>query len=405
MMQNKRLESLDVLRGVALMLIILFHSSIYNYANINKIDFSNPPIVVLLMSFMALWGGIFIIYSMVVNTIMIMKRSQQGTGSKFLKYAITTGIIYIFFHYILNIFLGRWNNDFINNKPDMTVVASSLRSMHFVMPQLGKYFEGSSLSTIALNLIVLSLVLYLILRKNGVVKEKRNYLILGISGFLIMALSFVRVPIFHLFTQAMEAKDYILATFYSFTIANPYPLLPYLAYGFFGAMIGMMIYQKRNNLLKLIILPLGVIFLTFGLYGVMNFEKTISTPDYFWYFKTNFELGIFLLLLVFTTLVLEPRSKFLSKFLVIKWFSRVSITIYMLETATSEIIRIVMFSILPSWNQTINGCLMFGGLNIILWIVILFFWRKTNFKYSLEYFWVLFFKKLGKNSTKMDLLK
>ena len=202
----------------------------------------------------------------------------------------------------------------------------------------------------------------------------------------------------------MEAKNYILATFYSFTIANPYPLLPYLAYGFFGAMIGMMIYHKRNNLLKLIVFPLGIIFLAFGLYGIMNFEKTISTPDYFWYFKTNFELGIFLLLLVFTILVLEPRSKLLSKFSVIKWFSRISLTIYMLETTISEIFRIVWLSVLPSWNQTINGCLMFGALNIVLWIAILFFWKKANFKYSLEYFWVLFFKKLGKNSTKMDFL-
>jgi uncharacterized membrane protein len=57
MIQNKRIESLDVLRGLALMFIILFHSAIYNYANINKLDFSNPPIIVVLMSFMALWGG------------------------------------------------------------------------------------------------------------------------------------------------------------------------------------------------------------------------------------------------------------------------------------------------------------------------------------------------------------
>jgi hypothetical protein len=221
-------------------------------------------------------------------------------------------------------------------------------------------------------------------------KEKRNYLILGISGVLIMFLSLIRVPLFHLFIQAIETKKYFLATFFSFTLANPYPLLPYLAYGFFGAMMGMMIFQKRNKLLKIIFIPSGMFFLIYGLSGMMNFDKTISTPDYFWYFKTNFELG-----------TLEPKSDLLNKLSVLKWFSRISLTIYMFETTASEIFRIALHQVWPSWDQTINGCLVFGSLNVILWIVILFFWEKINFKYSLEYFWVKFFKKIGKDSTKM----
>ena len=401
---NNRIESLDVLRGLALMLIILFHSSIYNYANINKIDFSNPPIIVVLMSFMALWGGVFIIYSMVVNTIMLLERSRQAVDLNVFIYPVIAGFIYIFLHYILNIFLGRWNNDFVYNKPDMTVVASSLRNMHFTFPHITRFFEGSSLSAIAFNLIILSFFLFLLLRKKGIDKEKRNYLILGISGTLIMVLSFVRVSLFHLFTRSVEQHNYLSATFFSFTIANPYPLLPYLAYGLFGIMTGMMIWLKRDKLLKAVIIPAGVLFLLFGLSGMMNFEKTISTPDYFWYFKTNFELGFFLLMLSFTVLVLKPGSKILRWLPIVKWFSRVSLTIYMLETFTSEILRIIYLSVNPSWNLTINGCLGFGGLNVLLWIIILFFWRKLNFKYSLEYFWVLFFNKAGKSSTKMEAL-
>jgi surface polysaccharide O-acyltransferase-like enzyme len=402
MVLNKRIESLDILRGIALMFLILFHSSIYNYANINKIDFSNPPIIVVLMSFMAIWGGIFIIYSMVANTIMLLRRSEKFVNFKIFFYSIIAGITYIFFHYILNIILGRWDNDFVNNNPNLTIVANSLRNTNINFPNITKFFEGSSLSTIALNLVILSIVLFLLFRRNGIEKEKRNYLILGISGILIMVLSFVRVPIFYLFTQAIEMKNYLLATLYTFAIANPYPLLPYLAYGIFGAMIGIMIYKGRNKLLKIIVIPLGVLFITYGLFGIMNFEKTISTPDYFWYFKTNFELGLFMLLLVFSVLFLESKSNLLNKLSVIKWFSRVSLTIYMLETTTSEIFRITLFRIWPSWNQTINGCLLFGLLNIILWIVILFFWKKINFKYSLEYYWVIFFDKIGRGSTKMD---
>jgi surface polysaccharide O-acyltransferase-like enzyme len=402
--KNQRIESLDLLRGFALILIILFHSSVYNFANINKIDFSNPPIIVVLLSFMALWGGVFIIYSMAVNTIMILKRTHGADEPGLFLYPVLAGFIYIILHYVLNIFLGRWNNDFVYNRPDLTVVAGSLRNLHFTFPHISKFFEGTSLATIAFNLIILSLVLFLILRKDGIKRENRNYLILSITATLIMVFSFVRVPFFHLLTVSIENKNYFTAAIFSFTLANPYPLLPYLAYGLFGIVVGMMIFFNRRALLKKVMIPAGILFLIFGFSGMMNFEKSISKPDYFWYFKINFELGIFLLILVFTFLSLKPGTDFLIRMTIVKRFSRISLTIYMFETCTSEILRILYLSVYPSWNLTINGCLIFGGMNIILWIIILFFWSKIEFRYSLEYFWVKFFNSIGKNSTKMKYL-
>jgi surface polysaccharide O-acyltransferase-like enzyme len=404
MIQSKRIESLDLFRGMAMMLIILFHSSIYNYANIHKLDFSNPPIIVVIMSFMGLWGGVFIMYSMAVNAIMVLRRDPDGASFRNFLDLIIAGFIYILLHYVLNIFLGRWSIDFINNKPDLTFIAGSLRNLHLNFPHITKFFEGSSLSAVAVNLIVLSLVLFLLLRKKGVIKEKRNYFVLGISGSLIMLLSFIRVCIFRLLPQSIEDHNYLLSVIYSFIFANPYPLLPYLAYGIFGAMIGIMIHRERDKLLKVVITPIGIFFLIFGFIGMSKFEKTISTPDYFWYFKTNFELGIFILMLVLMILVFESKHNLLKKLSVIKWFSRITLTIYLFETTTSEIFRIAWLQISPSWNQTINGSLFFGCLNVVMWIVIVFFWRKIDFKYSLEYYWVRFFFTTGKISTKLDFL-
>jgi len=36
---NKRIDSLDFLRGISLILVVFFHTSVYNFANIHKIDF------------------------------------------------------------------------------------------------------------------------------------------------------------------------------------------------------------------------------------------------------------------------------------------------------------------------------------------------------------------------------
>ncbi|MCJ7790726.1 MAG: acyltransferase [Candidatus Atribacteria bacterium] len=399
---HKRIDSLDFLRGISLILVVFFHTSVYNYANIHKINFNNPPIIVVIISFLVLWGGLLIFYSGIVNTIMFSVRIEILGNLKHANFLFIAGSIYIIIHYILNIFLGRWNVDFINNRLDMTVVASSIRNMQLTFPRITKFFEGSSLSTIGLNLIIVTSLLFFLLRNKGFEKEKRNYWVLGISGFIIMLFSFTRIYLYSIVGQSIQAKNYYVATILSFTIANPYPLLPYLAYGLFASIIGLMIYKKRKNLIKKVFIPIGLFFFIYGLVGCMNFPKTISKADYFWYFKTHLELGIFILTITFFLLTFEFRNKKIINIPFIKWFSRVSLTVYLFETLLSEIFGKILNYLIPAWNQTINGCLIFGALNIIIWILILWIWQKNNFKFSVEYWWMKIFRKLGKRSTKMD---
>jgi len=400
-MKNERIQSLDLLRGMAIILIIFLHSSIYNFARIHLLDFSNPPIIVVLMSFMALWGGVFIIYSMTVNTLMLGSATSSKMSFRPFSFLIIAGLLYLVVHFILNFFLGRWNIDFVNNQPMVTATAYLFRNGSLTAPDSIKLFDGSSVGTIGMNLIILSLLLFLVFRKGSLNKTGYFYLIAGSAGIAIMLLSFVRINIFPFFAGLVESRSYLSGILLSFLLANPYPLLPYLAYGIFGSMIGLMIYQEKDRLLKRAMVPLGLFLLVYGITGMMSFDKTISKPDFFWYFKTNFELGVFILMIVLCRFYPSPGSPVLSKLVIIQWFSRVSLTIYLLETTVSEVFRLAGLRLFPGWNDTINGCLAFGAVNIIFWTVLLFFWSKVNFKYSIEYFWVALFKKLGKKSTKL----
>jgi surface polysaccharide O-acyltransferase-like enzyme len=400
-MRNERIQSLDMLRGLAVMLIILFHSSIYNFANIHRLDFSHPPIIVVLISFMGLWGGMFIIYSMSLNTLMLGSATRGNMSFKPFYFLILAGLFYMVVHFILNLFLGRWNVDFVNNQPILTETAYLLRNGSLTAPASIKLFDGSSVGTIGMNLIILSIVLYLNFRKGSMDKTGHFLLFAGAAGTLIMLFSFVRVYLFPFFAGQIESGHYFAGILLSFLLANPYPLLPYLAYGIFGIMIGLMIYQGKDRLLKRAMVPVGLFFLVYGITGMMSFDKTISKPDYFWYFKTNFELGLFILMIVLCRFYPSPGSPVMLRLVIIQWFSRVSLTIYLLETTVSEVLRIAGLSLFPGWNDTINGCLVFGAVNILFWTVVLFFWRRVNFKYSLEYFWVILFERLGKKSTKL----
>ena len=393
-----------MLRGMAIMLIILFHSSIYNFANIHLLDFNNPPFIIILMSFMGLWGGVFILYSMTLNTLMLGMETSVEVKFKPFYFLVLAGVFYVGIHYILNLFLGRWNIDFVNNQPVMTAAADLLRNHSLTALNSVKLLEGSSVGTIGMNLIILSLVLFLTLRKRGPDKTGHFYLVAGLIATLIMLLSFARVYLFHFFAEQLESGDFFPGIFLSFLLANPYPLLPYLAYGIFGMIIGLMIYQEKDHILKKAMVPAGLFFMAYGLTGMMNFDKTISKPDFFWYFKTNFELGLFILMVVLCRFFPAPGSPILSRLAVIRWFSRVSLTIYLMETTVSEVFRIPGSILFHGWNETITGCLIFGAINVLFWAVALFFWQKADFKYSLEYFWVIIFEKLGKKSTKLKLI-
>jgi surface polysaccharide O-acyltransferase-like enzyme len=199
----ERIHSLDLLRGIALIFIILFHTSVYNFANINKIDFSNPPLLIVLISFLILWGGLIILYSGFSNTLMLTARVEGTNAFRPFGCLILAGIIYLAVHYLLVLIFGRWSVDFVYNRPNLTAVASTIRTGSITFPSLDKLYEGTSLSTIAINMVVISLINFALLRKGGIAREARNYSVLLIGGCLIMILSFIRIDLYPLFQDAI----------------------------------------------------------------------------------------------------------------------------------------------------------------------------------------------------------
>lgn len=400
-MENKRLEIFDVFRGFATMVLIIFHSTIYSYVNTETFDFSNSSRLVVMIGFMALWGGIFIVISMVVNAIMLLRRSESGAQTRYFLHLFLSGFLYLGVHYVLIIFLGRWSNDFASQRPNMTMVAASLRHLRLTFPSPIKFFDSSSLSSIALNLMVMSFVLFLLFRKGGFRKVSRNLWILGISGTVILLLSVSRVYLYPFFEHARANLDFLPAFLLGLILAHPYPLMAYLSYGLFGAMIGMLIFHNNMSLLRRVILPVSLFLMLYGVIGMSQFEVSVAQPDYFWYFKTNFELGFFIILIL-TLVSVRWSSALLQKLSLFKWFSRVSLSIFLLETFVSELMRIIWLIVSPNWVESIPGCVLFGSFNLLLWILIIYFWQKISFKYSFEYFWVKGMHWLGKESTKLD---
>ncbi|MDI6700964.1 MAG: hypothetical protein QME48_07030 [bacterium] len=398
---KERILTFDLIRGIAIIFIIFFHSSIYNYDKIHLIDFSNPPLFIVLISFMALWGGIFIIYSSILNTFIYLKRDEKNENSNFLKLSFFTFLFYILIHFSLNLVFGRWNIDFVNNTPSLTFIGAFLRDRISQFHPYEKLFDGSSISTIAFNILFIAF-LQSFFKK---IKLKRNviYIFLFLTSFITIFLSFTRVSLYGYFSILKERNNFLPSLLLTFFLSNPYPLITYFSYGLFGMLIGYLIFDGRDDILKKIILPSSILLILYGIYGITKFPKTISKADYFWYFKTNFELGFFILSIISFYLILEKRNAPLKKLSFVYNFSRVSLSVYLLEVLLSELFRKFYLKVNKGWNMDMNATFLFGFFNVIIWVIIVNIWSKFNFKYSFEYFWVKIFKILGKDSTKLKI--
>jgi hypothetical protein len=359
-----RIESLDLFRGIATLFLVLFHSTIYTNPNVSRIVNEQPTFIVVLLSTVGIWGGIFILLSMVMNTIMLLRRIQQKFQINYFIYLLIGGFIYLFLHFCMIILIGRWNSDIDNNQPNITLVANVFRYRQFSLPQPEKLFDTTSISTIGLNLMVMTPVLGLVFRRFNLKEVKRYAIGFGMMGLLILAVAFIRVTNFSFFLQAKESFNFLAGIPLGFIISHPYPLLPYLAYGFFGAMVGLLIFSGDKQLLYQMVIPFAAFFTLVGFIGMQIFEWTIAEPVYYWNFKTIFDLGLFLLMLVLL-FVIERMLGFMKKMVILKWFSWVSLSIYLLETTVSEMLSSGWSLIFPSWNQTIAGCVLFGCFNVL----------------------------------------
>jgi len=389
----KRYPSLDLLRGIGILGVIYLHSIVFYFGDFRNIDFEHPPLIVAVVAILVLMGGIFGVISGAANTIMVNFRLEGKVKGKAFRHIISVGFFLLIMHYIYNVFMGPHTHDFETFHHSYSMIALTIRNGAITFPEMKKFFEGSALSMLSWNLIFLGIILYFLFRDDGIKKMRRNKIILGIMGTVIVPLSLVRIYLYPLVDSSLANHNYALSTLLSYFIAKPYPLLPYLAFGLFGSLLGLTILESVEKMKKLI--WFGLLWLIMGIIGIFLVPQEIKEIDMFWFVKVLLELGIFILMIILFSFIFDRKENSLPW---LRRFGRVSFTIYIFQTPLSEIFAKGLDIAMPGWNMTIPAMLIFGVLNLILWAAIISLWRRYNFKYSLEWFWV----RLLKPSTKMD---
>jgi len=376
------------------MAVIIFHRFTHDWASTEDFFLSEQPwmdfpLLTLLMFFIAM-GSIFSLISGIVTAYSTYNRISSGRSK--MKPIVLASIFtlvwllslgYLFWYFFATRFHIRGEFYF-----GMFTGSLRMRKFHIPSLELMILFAGT-LGIIGISGFTITILLALLFRNGGIEKMRRNKIVLGVFGAVILGISaflpFLLTPIMY---DAFDNGNYFLAHILALLVANQFPIFPILGFAVFGAILGLQLAGEEDEKkitrcwlrFSLLIAIIGVILLiTFLFQGLfnMNFIRFIQLGFYFF---------IVIILLKTIDFKSEEKRESISKratpFL---RFSRVSLTIFILESALAEIFHFFLDYLIPGWSSNIYVIFIFGIFNLALWWIILIFWEKKDFKWSTEW--------------------
>jgi hypothetical protein len=420
----ERIFTFDLVRGGAIIGILIFHRVLWDWFFQTYAGGELPLEIALLYLFITM-AGIFYVISGSVYAFMILKRLSAGkiTEKQVILGGWVTGFLLIGYSYIMRIFLIR----FLDDTMPLVVMDSSLQNgtgiltyliLHGRLPDPlilpGQWLGLETLAMIGWTIIFISTVLGLVAKWKGLGNPRLVYPFLAVLGVVILIMTpILRATIGEVIHDAAYNGEYLLAFFTTPLTFGMMPLFPHLAYGCFGAMLGIAIARRENRTrLLLLVLLFAIILFILGFPNSGSYQGLPGQEPYVWIGSLNLmarklvQLGIFFLLF-FAGLALvdyrpvEIREKWARRGRPIILFGKLALTVYMLEGLMATILQQPISFIWAAWNATFLNIIIFGFLNVIVWYGILMVWQHYQFKGSLEWALVWVVQKLsGKKSSR-----
>ncbi len=386
---------------------------------------------VLLLAFFTGWAGYFLIISAIVNALAMSKSASKGNNPvQILVKQLLTGVGVLVAAALTDGLIGYYG-----------YFGSALRSGNWAYSRFINIFVGRSffmmetLHTIGWCMIINALVHFLLIRKNGFKKLKRNIIIYAIlTVVVIIASPFIWNWVdgmhwggyydLNFFSEMSTRRDFYTefrwpnsfdqykvgtfkSSFFTLLAGDLEPLFPFLAASFAGALIGTALAKDKppkrflfyGGIASFVFIAIGAILIAMG----FEFDFSYSRP-----FITYFliVLGVWIGVIFLLLYKVEYRGnpqKFANRRIVrlMRLWGLVALSVYTLQ----------IFSLFPRWLISIilidvnlvTDKLPYGqeGFVLLLCFYILFayhllikLWSKVNFKFSFEWL-IIRFSKIG----------
>ena len=426
---DRRVLSVDIVRGLSIMGVLFIHSTIYGIwqTETNALDVVHIGVVVAFIPLilMGTWGGGFPLISSLVGTYLVYNRLQKGRSFRQASIPIVlNSIILLLLDPIRGTLFGRtWTNTYSVGR-NYSILGHLLDNHVFQLPTAEKLMQIGSLPSIGLSGLVTVFLLWILFRKDGKDKTKRNITILLVLGIgLSISSNFINEALFP-YTEDWFLKggawifaSYLLRLF----VGAQLSFFPIGLYAIFGMIAGYMLVQKKEyKWVKRYGLSTGFLFLVgfvitlvitlvrapsieSGLFGILDYE--IYPRELFF-----FSLGCMMLLLVWLAkryeytsyerkVILTKRTTFIRRFGV------ASLTIYVFEPLFNNLFAKLfhvlfgdptVFGTPDAFMTNVPAILLYELVIFSFWGLSVYFWSKSGYKFGLEHAIITFSSPLRK---------
>ena len=433
-----RLISVDIAKGIAIISVLLLHPSVYGNFHTPAIAQSVVPsyvfLILLPLLLLGTFGGGFLIISGLLSAYNIYKRTERKLSFRAASLPILlNSFLLLIIAPIRTMLLARTHpNSLDPTKYEYSILSGFLETGNFVPPSIVQLMQVGILPVIGLCGFAMVFILWLLFRKNGKIKTKRNVIILVSMGFII---SLAYEPITNIiwpYIGIIYDKGgifmflaYVIRLFFSHQLS----FFPMIAFAFFGMAFGILLAQKQKyTIIKKTALSIGITyFVGFVISLCIRLFTNKDGPlaamfdmmDYVIFPKELCFLGLgtmILLIILFSKKIEfqseENRLRIAKKTGFLRKFGTITLTIFMIEPLINGPLATLFhylfnggtlhpfFSTDPYMYNAI-AIILFEITFITIWILFVFFWSKINFKYGFEHLFIVITDPFRKEKSKV----
>jgi hypothetical protein len=409
---HRRLESLDVVRGAGVMGVIFLHTSLYHYANLLSIDFSNPPAIVTAIGFLLMWAGLFAMVSGIAHAVRTVERLDSGIApGAVLRWSLISALIMLALSYIYFLLLGPALLDRVAGNHDYSMLTGFITTGRLIVPSLQRILYVDSLLMIALGTALTAPVAVALVARTSPERRGRAVAVLAALGSAVVLASWARIDLYPIVERAIAERDLGTAVPLVFLANKNNPILPFWGFTLIGAALGVSLARPDGwSRTWRWALAFGAAWLVAGVIGYVTLPDTMleRAVDPMWFFIMVVQVGLFTLLLLLAMRLRDRRSTEKPAGPVartVRRFGVAGLSVFLIETPISALIARGLDAVTPGWNATMPAALLFGAVYVAAWAGILALWERSGYRFSVERLLVRLMGALGKPSTKADPLE
>jgi len=315
---------------------------------------------------------------------------------------LANGFMLLIIAYLYFIFTGPGLIHFDTRSMDESLLVSLFNQGRLQPLTTARVLYVDSLVMLALNIILLAMVFKV---TGKWLAHERMPLYWLVGAICFMVLSYVRVPLYNHYLNALDEGQMLTVLALNWLVAKNNPILPFFAFALFGAWLALLLEKHDVKGVCRRVVPVALLAMLIGVAGYVFSPETMleRAIDPTWYFIMVTQIGLFILLIMLSVWIMDVNkqkhgviTRFMSR------FGIAGLTPFFFESLVSAGIFYLLSRVI-TLSLSIPGALLYGLILAFGWGFFLRWWEKKSYVHGIEWLQANLLARLGHSSKGLKL--